>query len=71
MQEYHFKTIVSENGTIIVKDLPMPPGETVDVTVVAVISKPELWDEYPLLGSVISYNGPFEGVAISDWDATK
>ena len=71
MQEYHFKTIVGENGTITVKDVPLPQGETVNVTVVTMISKPELRDENPLLGSVIFYDGPFDGVATNDWDATK
>jgi hypothetical protein len=33
MQEYYTETVINSDGSLVVRDLPLKPGETVEVTI--------------------------------------
>jgi len=57
--ETRIETIIQQDGTLTLKDLPFPAGETVEV-VVTPKSTPENGGAYPLHGTQIIYTEPFE-----------
>lgn len=69
MHVCRIETIVSGDGTAIVKDAAFPPGEHVDVVVRSRDSQGRA--DYPLRGTPFQYVDPFESVAENDWEALQ
>ncbi|MCD4739386.1 MAG: hypothetical protein K8R89_09045 [Anaerolineae bacterium] len=73
MAAYKVATILKQNGTLILEQLPFQVGERVEVIVMRV-SKPTLKAPTtitPLHGTVLRYDAPFAPVAESDWEALQ
>ncbi|RLC98072.1 MAG: hypothetical protein DRI77_05870 [Chloroflexi bacterium] len=71
MQTYHAETIVSGDGTLVIRGLPFRPGDKVKVTMRTRQSAPRRHGRYPLRGKPILYIAPFEDVAKNDWAVLK
>jgi hypothetical protein len=69
MRVCRIETTVSGDRTVIVKDMPFPPGERVEVVVRS--HDPQNRGDYPLRGKPFRYIDPFEGVAENDWEAPR
>jgi hypothetical protein len=67
MQAYRVETIVQEDGSLIVKDLPFHSGEAVEVIFLPQRSTVTQPKAYPLRGRKVVYHEPFKPVAESDW----
>ena len=66
---YSVEKVISKNGTVQLEGLPFPPGELVDVIVLARKSEEDTAYTRTLKDSVLSYELPLEPVAEEDWDA--
>lgn len=69
MQAYRQETIIQDNGTLTLRDLPLQAGEKVEVIII--VQSPPVPDKqrYPLRGLPVTYIDPTEPVADSDWEA--
>ncbi len=68
MQTYQVETVISEEGVLKIKGLPLHPGEKVKVTVKTIGPAKTGTNPYPLWGKPIHYEAPFDSVAEKDWD---
>lgn len=73
MQAYRTETRIETNGNLIVRSLPFPPGEEVEVIVLPrskeitpLSSAPA---RNPLRGSVIRYDHPTDPVDEGEWES--
>jgi hypothetical protein len=66
--EHRIETTVPPDGVLTLRGLPFPPGQRVEVVIHA---HPVAADSYPLRGTPVRYDRPFEPVAQDDWDATR
>ena len=71
MQTLHVETTCTENGVIILRDLPIHEGDSVEVVVIPRSSAASVEERYPLRGEPVEYIRPFEPVAESDWEAAR
>ncbi|WP_414755159.1 hypothetical protein [Anabaena sp. CCY 9910] len=72
MKAHRIETTLTEDGTLIIKDLPFQAGEAVEIIILENSSQPSDSNPYPLRGKVIHYDDPFEpAVAIEDWEALQ
>jgi len=71
MQDYRVETTVSGDGSLIVKDLPFPPGDRVEVIIRSHDRGEKKGGRYPLRGKAVRYVDPFENVAEEDWEAMR
>lgn len=71
MRTYSVEKIVSKHGTVQLEALPFPPGERVEVIVLARKSPAQTANLPALTGSVLKFEQPFEPVAEEDWDALQ
>lgn len=87
MSTHRVEAKLSQDGELVLKDLPFRAGDVVDVLIVE--NKTDLNGDArslimfqsktkidnsngkPLLGSVIKYESPTEPVGIEDWDEHK
>ena len=69
MSPFKIRKTVSEDGTLVLDDLPFRRGDEVEVTLVPLtpsgVSDP--WEK--LRGSVLRYDRPTDPVASEDWEA--
>ena len=72
MVAVHLQTVVSPDGTLTLRDLPLLAGHVVEVLVRdrVVSSHGDAASRYPLRGTPVQYNDPFDGVAKGDWAAS-
>jgi hypothetical protein len=70
MQVYRVETTISQNGKLSIKGLPFRKGEAVEVIVLPQ-KQIATTNPYPLHGTSVKYNKPFDSVAEEDWDALK
>lgn len=68
MSTCRVETTVSNDGTVVVKNVPFLPGEQVEVVVSSKESSAPARDAYPLRGKPLRYVDPFEGVAQDTWE---
>ncbi len=68
MQAHRTETVVSEDGVLILRDLPFRRGELVEVIVLPFPSAPPS-TPCPLRGTPVSLKSPTEPVAEGDWEA--
>ena len=76
MNAHHIETILTENGTLTLRDLPFQAGDAVEVIILErhklqpseAPTSPSGSNPYPLRGTVIRYDDPTEPVALEDWE---
>ena len=68
MQIYRVEVTISDNGTLLINNLPFQAGDKVEVVVRSHKPKVAKMNRYPLRGTPIQYLNPFEGVAENAWD---
>ncbi|MFN6500648.1 MAG: hypothetical protein RMX65_027100 [Nostoc sp. DedQUE01] len=72
MKAYRIETTLTEDGTLTIKDLPFQAGEAVEIIILERSPKPSESNPYPLRGTVIRYDDPFEPpVPIEDWEVLQ
>lgn len=71
MQTYHIETTITNNGTIIINELPFHVGEKIEVILRRRSLEKQSNEKYPLRGKLIRYDNPFESVVENDWDALQ
>jgi len=71
MLAHRIETIISQDKTLVLENLPFHSGEQVEVII---FSRPRTepgQNRYPLRGTPIQYTDPTEPVAQGDWEATR
>jgi hypothetical protein len=68
-QAYRFRSQISQDGTLTLKDLPFRAGDEVEVIVLAEVQKGPAEGRYPLRGQPLRLDDPFAPVAEGDWQA--
>src|SRR5204862_7599303 len=63
MQTLHVETTCTENGVIILRDLPIHEGDSVEVVVIPRSSAASVQERYPLRGEPVVCSGPFATAA--------
>ena len=71
MSTFRLDTTLTQDGTLILSDLPFQAGDSVEVIIVPRKSASALQNGYPLRGKVIRYDTPTEPVAQEDWEALR
>lgn len=67
MQTYRVEVTISDNGTLLINNLPFQAGDKVEVFVRSYESKLDKTTPYPLRGTPIQYINPFDSVAEDAW----
>ena len=68
MADFHTEEIVSENGSILITGIPYLSGHKVEVIIKDISPQEHHKEKYPLRGTVLKYENPFDGVAENDWE---
>ncbi len=68
MQTYQLETVISIEGILEIKGLPLHTGDRVAVTVTKQNSANTKGKRYPLRGKPIQYRSPFDSVAENEWE---
>ena len=71
MNAHRIETILNQDGTLILSDLPFHAGDAVEVIVMPRPQKPAGKKRYPLHGTQIKYVNPTDPVADDYWAALK
>ncbi|VEP15170.1 conserved hypothetical protein [Hyella patelloides LEGE 07179] len=72
MNAHRIKTALTENGKLSLQNLPFKKGDEVEVIILERNSSQTAPGSYPLKGTVISYEYPFESAtSFDDWEALK
>ncbi|HEV8711501.1 MAG TPA: hypothetical protein VGX03_01575 [Candidatus Binatia bacterium] len=71
MQAHRIETILQQDGTLTLSNLPFQAGEAVEVIILARSPTALHKNRYPLRGTPISYINPTEPVAQEDWEASQ
>lgn len=69
MEIFKTKTIIKKNHKIELENVPFENGEEVIIEVSLEEKNPD--KNYPLRGSLLKYDDPFESVADDDWEVIK
>lgn len=69
MNAHRIETVVGNNQTVVLENLPFQEGEKIEVIVLE--KKVENQPSKSLRGTVIKYDAPFESAATEDWEASK
>jgi hypothetical protein len=70
MQAYRQETVIQNDGTLTLRDLPIQAGEKVEVIIIVQSPPMRSRNIYPLRGLPVTYIDPTTPVADSDWEAT-
>lgn len=72
MNAHRIETAMIENGKLSLQNLPFKKGDKVEVIILERNPSRIVSDCYPLKGTVISYEEPFEPAASpDDWEVLK
>lgn len=79
MNAHRIETILTEKGTLILRDLPFQEGDAVEVIILKrriprqgeAPTSDSNSNPYPLRGKVIRYDNPAEPVALEDWEVLQ
>lgn len=71
MQALRLQATVNPDGTLVLGDLPLAPGESVEVIVLVPTLIKNDGPRYPLRGLPITYLQPTEPVAEMEWEVTQ
>lgn len=66
MNTYPIKTTLTEDGKLTLDNLPFRKGDRVEIIILERSSFKTTADSYPLKGTVIRYDDPFEPIAIPE-----
>jgi hypothetical protein len=68
----HVKATVDSEGQLTVRDLPLQPGQEVQLTIITVDRKPTDQDRYPLRGTPYRFIDPTEPATDpEDWEMNR
>ncbi len=65
MNAHRIETVLTENGKLSLKNLPFKKGDEVEIIILDRSSSKTTTDFYPLRGTVIRYDEPFEPAIFS------
>ena len=71
MNVHRIETVIRQDKTVVLKNLPFQVGESVEVIICHRASKRNEKDRYPLRGTAIKYLDPTEPVADGDWSVSQ
>jgi len=71
MQAYRVETTVQQDGSLVVRNLPLQAGEEVEVIILIRPLLAPTHNPYSLHGTPITYRDPTTSVAESDWEASQ
>jgi hypothetical protein len=71
MGEYRVETVLTQDRTLILSDLPFRAGATVEIIIIERPGTPVERERYPLRGKPLRYDRPTEPVAEEDWSAMQ
>jgi hypothetical protein len=71
MSTHQVEAVLSQDGTLVLNDLPFHAGEAVEVIIVSHNVKTGSSNPYPLHKTPLIYDDPAEPVAVDDWEAVK
>ena len=70
MNAHCIETSMTENGKLVLQNLPFNKGDEVEIIILERNSTKIAPASHPLKGTVISYEDPFEPATVTeDWDA--
>jgi hypothetical protein len=71
MHAHNLTATLGEDGTLVLKGLPFYAGDTVEIIILEQ-TKAERPRDYPLGGTVLRYDDPFEpAIPTEDWEVLK
>lgn len=68
---HRVETTLQEDGTLTLEHLPFQAGESVEVIILPHHGSMQREESYPLRGTPIRYDDPFEPAAVDDWNAVR
>ena len=71
MQVHRMEVEISNNRSLMIKELLFHPGDKVDVIIRSRTVNRESSERYPLRGKPVRDIDPFDSVAENDWDVLK
>ena len=71
MQAFKTETVLAQDGTLTVRELPFRAGDKVEVIVLGEPRTSPPLEEYPLRGKVLRYERPTDPVAEEEWEALR
>lgn len=71
MEAHRIATMLTQDGTLVLENLPFHAGETVEVIIFGEPVRPGGHTPYALRGTPVRYTLPSEPVADADWEATS
>ena len=72
MNAHRIETALTENGKLSLQNLPFKKGDEVEIIILDRSSSKTVSNSYPLRGTVIRYDDPFEpATAAEDWDVLQ
>lgn len=71
MLAHRIETIINQDKTLTLENLPFHSGEQVEVIILSRPRRESGQNLYPLRGTTIQYVDPTEPVAQDDWEVTR
>lgn len=72
MNAHRIETALTENGKLSLQNLPFKKGDEVEIIILDRSSSKTVSNSYPLRGTVIRYDDPFEpATSAEDWEALQ
>jgi hypothetical protein len=71
MNAHRVETIINQDGTLTLRDIPFQAGDAVEVIILERPPKSNGENPYPLRGKPVRYDDPTESVAETEWGALR
>ena len=71
MLAHRIETIIGQDKTLTLENLPFYSGEQVEVIILSRSRNESGQNRYPLRGTTVQYTDPTEPVAQEDWETTR
>lgn len=72
MNAHRIETALTENGKLSLQNLPFKKGDEVEIIILDRSSSKTITSSYPLRGTVIRYDDPFEpATSAEDWEVLQ
>ena len=71
MQPFRLQTVIQQDGTLTLSNLPLKAGSTIEIIIFVQPMAPSPQNPYPLRGKPITYINPLEPVAQTDWSVIR
>lgn len=69
MVAHRVEITLQQDGKLSLDNLPFHAGEAVEIIILAAQPRVQQLNRYPLRGTAVHYDRPFEPVAQDEWDA--